>query len=200
MKNKLRIFKSIFLVGTGLTLAHTISYNLCANGLNVKPFEKNEYDLYRTDISYYSKDGVALTSKYQNKEQEDYLVIKKESHSYFDMPYTINSNYFSEEQINFIIQNIDNMELLINEDYIKSVVKEDVIENFDEYSFEYIHFDIDKSDVQHYASNKLDKFALIYHLVLTTVIFAGEVIIYKSMENAYKTQKTKRLTKNDKKI
>lgn len=203
MKNKFKIYKGykgIFLLGAGITLAHTISYNLCVNGLNVKPFEENEYDLYRTDVSYYSKDGVIKTSKYQNKEQEDCLVIKKENPSYFDAPHVINSSYFSNDQIDFIIQNIDNVELLVSEDFIKDIVKEDVIQRPEEYDFEYMDVNIDENDVKHYSSNDFDRFAFFYHLALTTVIFSSEVIMYKSIENCIQPSKSKRLTKNDKKI
>lgn len=200
MKNKKKIYKSIFLLGTGVTLAHTISYNLCVNGLNMKPFEHNEYDLYRTDVSCYSKDDLTQTSKYQTKKQDDYLVIKKENPNYFDKEHIIDAGSFTDEQIDFIIQNIDNVELLVSEDYIKDIVKEDVIQRPEAYDFEYMDVNIDENDVKHYSSNDFDRFAFFYHLVLTTVIFSSEVIMYKSIENCIKPPKSKRLTKNDKKI
>ncbi len=171
MKNKGKIYKSIFLIGTGVTLAHGISYNLCVNGLNVKPFEKNEYDLYRTDVLCYSKDGVTKTSDYQYKNQNDKLVIRDNKLGFLGRTHNINADRFSDDQINYIIENIGNVETLVNEDYIKDIVTDDVVENFDEYSFEYIQSNVDRNDVKHYASNKFDTFALIYHLVLATAIF-----------------------------
>ena len=200
MKNNFKIYKNALLLAGGITLAHTISYSVCAYGLNTDPFKHREYDLYRVDYTKYTKDGVSKSSNYQSIHDEDSLVFTKGTSPYLDKPYKINANNFSDEQIKFITENINIPGALLSDEYISDLLTSDIKENIEQYDVEYTKIDVDKNDIEHYVVEPFSPLACTYYSVLMGAIFLDEIVIYNSLKKHDNVDGNKILSKNDKKF
>lgn len=214
MKN-LKIYKNIGLLAGSITLASVISYNICSDGLKLTPFKHNEYNHYNTVTERYTKDGVHVTFSYGDETEADYIVVKKPYQdnifNYSRYTYKYKLNDVTSEQKSFLIKNIENQKLLLNQEYIKEIIdivgtnnskilRETTTElpNDNNYEIEYINIDVDYNDSKLIASDQIDSFANLYFFIMAGVLTATQVTMYLSMKKAMcKTNNSSKILKKE---
>ncbi len=204
MKN-LKIYKNIGLLVGGVTLAGAISYNLCSSGLNLKQFENNEYNLHKVTIENYTKHGIIFDSYYGYEKEADYIIIKEpymdNINSYSRFVYKHELNNIENEQKDFLTENITNLELLLEQDYIFKIINKVgtnnseishertyELPNTNNYEIEYINVDVNYNDFKIISSDQIDLRANLYFLIMTGAITGVEVAIYSTFKKALSLQ------------
>lgn len=201
-KKHLKIYKGIALVAGGITLANMISSAIFVKGLKLKPFAHNEIKENKVTVEEYTKDGTTNESYYSSKNEKDYLIVKlpytPDLDNYSRFIYNIKTENYSEEEIDFIIKNIDNVELLLEQEYIQNLLahlhfSDDVtyemvpiIPEDNNYEFRYVKFDIDENDYKIISSKEIDLSVNMYYLLITGVISITEFIMYITFKKVIK--------------
>lgn len=128
-KNKL---KKIGVFAGAIVLSGTISYSTITNVFNVKPFTQNTYSIYKINLKEYKKSGINDKSYYRKDGKfnkyilGNYIFIKtpyytdKKGNIIRDV-YTYDVSNLSQDDIDFIINNDGNNNLILNQDYMKTI-------------------------------------------------------------------------------
>lgn len=205
-KKRLKIYKGVALVTGGITFANVISYNIFANGFNLKPFTDNDVEFHKVTIEEYTTDGINKESYYSSKKQSDYLVIKQpfiaDSDSYSRITYNVPTRNYSIEDVNFIINNINNVDILLEQEYIENILGRlnfidyeanyetvSVLPDDNNYEFGYVKYNIDENDYKIFSSKEFDLLVTMYYLLLTGIISITEFILYLTIKKVVKEDK-----------
>lgn len=204
---KLNINNKKALLASSLILTETITYCSFSKCLG-KPFTKNELPTYKITSTEYSKDGVIEKEYYNDKViLKSAITLKTPYYKNIDGTfgrdiYDISVSSYSDEEIAYILNNVDNQEELLNQDYIKELVKKaknpsnefkfvrreniDNIPSDNDYEISYTVYDEDLNDVKMYSSKLNDTILTL----LYSLISGGEIIVcisyFKMLEEARK--------------
>lgn len=214
----LKFNRKIAALVCGLALTEGITYYSFVKSWG-KPFSKNEYLVHKTTSTEYSKDGIIRSEQYKDK-----LILKKaitlKTPYYKNIDgtigrdvYNISASSYSDEEISFILNNVENQEILLDQEYIQSLIEKaknpsnkfkflryeiiNEIPKDNDYEISYTVYDEDLNDVKMYSSKVNDTLlTILYTLISSGEIFVG-ISYFNLLEDAQdnKQEKKKKLTK-----
>lgn len=216
--NKNKINKFALFAGT-VVLSGTITYGAISNVFEVKPFTQNNYPVHKIDLKEYRSTGVKNNTFYsKNGDFSKYIltnsvIIKtpyytdKQGNIKRDV-YTYDIKNLSQDDINFIIENSNNIPLILNQEYMSVInnytngdysLLSDISElhyinsettnaNVSNNNFEiyYAEYDANSHEVIYYNSKYLDNI-LSASYVTFNVVFASIITkLYDKIPNKKK--------------
>lgn len=191
----LKINKSLALLTFGLVLSEGItlfSFIRCGN----KPFTKNKFKVHKVITTEYNKDGITKSEKYASKQiLRESIILKTPYYKNIDGKYerdlySISTNNLSDEEVNYLLNNVSNQRELLNQDYIQDLIEKnkggselfkyvnheeiDKIPADNNYEVAYAIYDEDLNDVKMISSKVNDvSVSFLYSLISTFELALG---------------------------
>lgn len=220
--------KKMAVFAGGLVLSGTISYSAINNIFEVKPFTQNKYAIYKVNLREYNENGVKDNPYYSKDGNFNKNILTNSifirTPFYTDSDgiirrdvYTYDSSILSQDEINYVIDNIGNQELLLSRDYIKNVIEAGTnnygnLKNIDglnfinsetsnlipynnDFEISYAEYDPDFNETIYYNSKYLDNCLNVSYVSGNLASALILYVLYFCMESS-----VKRLKDNKKKV
>ena len=196
--------KTLICTGSWLVLTPLVVVGVAKIGGDKIISKDDTYEVHRIDMTEYSKDGILENDKYlsERPEYDNCIILKRpyeENNDKIERKVIgIDASSYSQVEIDYILDNLDNQDLLLSQDYIQNIIDKyendynqtvtysyyeysSVIPDDNNYEISYITIDgEDKNDIKNIKYTKLDRIinnALICSTSLLIALGSG-ILIY----------------------